>query len=118
MDIETLRDYCLSLPLVVEKTPFGDDTLCYCLDDKMFLYLNLDTHTDFAVMKCDPDRAVLLRERYNGITPGYHINKRHWNSVYYHADVDAELFLELVRHAYNTIIAKMPKCRQCNYTPL
>ena len=108
MNIEDLRDYCLSLPFVEEYTPFGPDTLCFRLRGKMFLLLNLDNHTDFVNMKCDAERAVELRERYYGIKPGWHMNKRLWNSVYFLSDVDDNLFLTLVRHAYNMVLLGLP----------
>lgn len=109
MNIETLREYCLSLPFVTETLPFDAEHLCYCLEGKMFLMLSVDTaHSTFANMKCDPERAIDLRERYHGITPGWHMNKRHWNSVYYHSDVDDLLFLRLVRHAYNVLLRSLP----------
>lgn len=108
MNIESLRDYCLSLPFVEEKMPFGDDMLCYCLEGKMFLMIDVSDHSSFTNMKCQPERAVELREHYNGIVPGWHMNKRHWNSVYYQSDVDDDLFLRLVRHAYNCLLATLP----------
>lgn len=117
MNVEDLRYYCLSLPQVEERMPFGDDTLCFCIAGKMFLLIALD-YSDFVNMKCDPDRAVELRESYVGISPGWHMNKRHWNSVYFRSDVDDDLFLELVRHSYNCVIASLSKRLQSEYEML
>lgn len=118
MNIEQLRDYCLSLPSVAETMPFGPDTLCYTLAGKTFALLCLDNHSDFANLKCNPERAVGLRENYQGIKPGWHMNKRHWNSVYFRSDVGDALFLSLVNHAYNMVLAQLPKRLQTNYAPL
>ncbi len=117
MNVEDLRYYCLSLPQVEERMPFGDDTLCFCIAGKMFLLIALDC-SDFVNMKCNPDRAVELRESYVGISPGWHMNKRHWNSVYFRSDVGDDLFLELVRHSYNCVIASLPKRLQSEYEML
>lgn len=118
MNIESLRDYTLSLPFVEEKTPFGDDHLCYCLEGRMFLMIDVADHAMFANLKCQPELAVELREHYNGIVPGWHMNKRHWNSVYYQSDVNDGLFLRLVRHAYNCLLATLPASVRAKIDPL
>lgn len=118
MDIEQLRDYCLSLPFVEEVMPFGEDNLCYRLGGKIFLMIDLGEHSMFANMKCLPEFAIELRERYHGVQPGWHMNKRHWNSVYYHSDVEDKLFLRLVRHAYNTLLASLPLSVKSRINPL
>lgn len=80
MDVLTFREYCLSLPAAEESTPFDETTLVYKIGGKMFACADM---TDFATVavKCDPDEAVALRERYAGIGPARHFDKRHWNGI-------------------------------------
>lgn len=103
MDIESFRDYCLSLPEVEETLPFDDSTLVYKVGGRMFALLMLDRPDHFAV-KCNPDRAIMLRERYSQVTPGWHLNKRHWNDIRFEGYMsDSQLRAEL-RHSYLTVI--------------
>lgn len=82
MDIEQLREYCLSKADVEETLPFGPDTLVYKVNNKVFLLTGLDDHPLRFNVKCDPDKAIELREAYPGtILPGYHMNKKHWNTI-------------------------------------
>jgi len=77
----------------------------------MFALTNIETY-DFVNLKCDPERAIMLREEYDGISPGWHMNKVHWNSVKTSADVDDELLKELIRHSYELIVESLPKKRK------
>lgn len=108
MNIEEYRDFCLALPGVTEGFPFGPETLVFKVMDKMFALTNIENY-DFVNLKCDPVRAITLREEYNGISPGWHMNKVHWNSVKTSADVEDELFTELIRHSYDLIVESLPK---------
>ncbi len=82
MNIEQLRDYCLSKPDAEETLPFGPDTLVFKVNAKVFLLTGLDSHPLQFNVKCDPDKAVELREEYpHSILPGYHMNKKHWNTI-------------------------------------
>ena len=82
MDIETFRNYCLQLKGVEETLPFGPDTLVYKVMGKVFAITGLDSDEFWVNLKCDPEQAIDLRENYPGlINPGYHMNKRHWNTV-------------------------------------
>lgn len=82
MDIEQLREYCLSKADVEESLPFGPDTLVYKVNNRIFLLAGLDDHPLRFNVKCDPDKAIELREAYPGtILPGYHMNKKHWNTI-------------------------------------
>lgn len=108
MNIEQLRNYCLSLPQVTEKFPFDDVTLVFYVGPKMFALIGLD-NPDRASLKCDPDRAITLREAYNGIVPAYHFNKKHWNSVLLSDDVPDTLLYELINHSYQLVIASLTK---------
>lgn len=79
MNIEEIREYCLSKKAVTEGFPFDETTLVFKLMNKIFALIGLDS--DFINLKCDPEKAIQLRERHSYITPGYHMNKEHWNSV-------------------------------------
>ena len=81
MNIEELRDYALSLPAVTEGFPFGEDTLVFKVNDKVFLLTSLTASPLSFNVKCDPDYAVELRESYGCVLPGYHMNKKHWNTI-------------------------------------
>jgi predicted DNA-binding protein (MmcQ/YjbR family) len=106
MNIEILREYCLSKKDATESFPFGDDTLVFKRSGKIFLLANLDG--DLSVnIKCDPALAIELRERYSSVVPGYHMNKKHWNTVNLDGSIpDAEVF-EWIDHSYD--IVKMGK---------
>lgn len=108
MDIETLREYCLTFADVEETFPFDDVSLVFKVKGKMFLLLPLDA-PEWVSMKCDPERAIDLRERYAGVAPAWHFNKKHWNQVSLSSDVPDSLIKELVRHSYELVRAKLPK---------
>jgi predicted DNA-binding protein (MmcQ/YjbR family) len=92
MNIETLREYCINKPQATEGFPFGEDTLVFKVKGKVFALANLDG--DLSInLKCDPDYAIELREKYPSVTPGYHMNKKHWNTVILDGSVpDKEVF--------------------------
>lgn len=108
MNIEEYRNFCLALPGVTEDFPFGPQTIVFKVMNKMFALSNIETY-DFVNLKCDPERAITLREEYDGISPGWHMNKVHWNSVKTSADVDDELLKELIRHSHELIVESLPK---------
>jgi len=105
MDIETLRDYCLLKDGATEHFPFGPDTLVFKVSGKIFLIAGLDSN--YFNAKCDPERAIELRDEYEAITPGYHMNKQHWNSVCWDGRVPEKLLQELVDGSYE-LVAKKP----------
>jgi predicted DNA-binding protein (MmcQ/YjbR family) len=109
MNIEELREYCLQLPFVTEGTPFGPDVLVFKVHEKIFALAGISNIPTYVNLKCDPDRAVELREQYPDITPGYHMNKQHWNSVVTEGELTRDLLLELIRHSYNLVYASLPK---------
>lgn len=109
MDAESLRNYCLAKKAVEESFPFGETTLVFKVAGKMFLLISLtDSPLQFNA-KCDPDRAVELREQYDAIQPGYHMNKQHWNTVIVDGRVPAKLLHELIDHSYDLIVKSLPK---------
>lgn len=103
MDILEFRDYCLSLPLSEESTPFDETTLVYKIGGRMYAYAGMDDFTRFAV-KCDPDRAIELRERYREVTPAWHSSKKHWNDVYVTGDLTEEFLREQIRNSYLLVL--------------
>ena len=108
MDIEYYREYCLKKPGVTEGFPFDSSTLVFKVMNKMFALCDVDTFA-FVNLKCDPERAIQLREQYDSIKPGYHMNKAHWNSLYIDGTIPDNLFLELVDHSYELIVESLPK---------
>ena len=108
MNVEELREYCLSLDHVEEAMPFGDDTLVFKVGGKMFALLPLDG-TLRINLKCDPDEAVELRETYAAVKPGFHMNKRHWNTVLVNGSVSDGLLKKWIGNSYDLIIAGLSK---------
>ena len=111
MNIEYLREYCLSKKGVSESFPFDETTLVFKVMGKMFLLT--DTESDFSInIKCDPEKAIDLRERFPSVQPGYHMNKKHWNTVYIDGSVDDELLLEWIDDSYNLVAGTLPKAKR------
>ncbi|MEX8547771.1 MAG: MmcQ/YjbR family DNA-binding protein [Mucilaginibacter sp.] len=111
MNIETLRDYCLQKPATEETMPFGDDTLVFKVGGKIFLLISLKEANRFNV-KCDPELAIQLRESYSEVQPGFHMNKTHWNTVYFDGSLTEKQLLEMIDHSYNLIVKSLPKKMQ------
>lgn len=106
MNIETIREYCLSKPGSEETLPFGPDTLVYKVNGKIFLLMGLDSETLRFNVKCDPDKAPELREEYACVLPGYHMNKKHWNTIVVDGSVSSGQLKEWIDHSYNLIAPK------------
>ncbi len=112
MDIEALRTYCLSKEHVTEDFPFDDNVLVFRLVDKLFALTNINAEEATVNLKCAPDYALTLREDYpEWVRPGYHMNKKHWNTVDY-AHLPQELIEDLVTHSYDLIRQSLPKYKQ------
>jgi predicted DNA-binding protein (MmcQ/YjbR family) len=109
MDLPEAIDLCLSLPGAEETTPFGPDVLVYKVGGKVFALTDPGDFPPRMNLKCDPARAVTLREEHESITPGYHMNKRHWNTVRIDRSVPAILLRDLIRHSYDLVVASLPK---------
>jgi len=107
MDLVDFCALCLSLPEVEETTPFGPETLVYKVGGKIFALATPDEFPSRVNLKCDPDRAVALRDQYEGIIPGFHMNKRHWNTVTLDGSLPARLVRELVQHSYDLVVASL-----------
>ena len=109
MDLEALRTHCLAKPGATEGFPFGPDVLVFKVAGKMFALVNLERLPITVALKCDPDRALLLRDRYAGVQPAYHMSKRHWNGVALRGDVPADVVREWVDHSYALVVAALPR---------
>lgn len=109
MKLKPIRDHLLSLPHATEDTPFGPDVLVFRVGGKMFALLGWQNQPITLNLKCDPEYAIELRERYAAITPGYHMNKQHWNTLSLDATLPNELVFELVRNSYDMIRASLTK---------
>jgi predicted DNA-binding protein (MmcQ/YjbR family) len=108
MTLSDLQAYCANRSGVSWDTPFGPDVLVFRVAGKIFALAPIDAFVTVN-LKCDPERAIELRERYEGIIPGYHMNKQHWNTVDVTGSVPHKLLLELVDHSYDLIRASLPK---------
>ena len=108
MTLEEFRAHCLEKPGYSENFPFDQVTLAMRVGNKIFALMDTDLFTSVN-LKCDPERAVELRERYAGIVPGYHMNKQHWNTVLIDGSVPAKLLLELADHSYELVRDSLPK---------
>jgi len=110
MDIETFRGYCLQLNGVEETLPFGPDTLVYKVMGKAFALTGLDAEEFRVNLKCDPEYAIDLRENFPGvIIPGWHMNKRHWNTVFFEHGLGNEFLTGLIDHSYQLVVSGLPK---------
>jgi predicted DNA-binding protein (MmcQ/YjbR family) len=102
MNVEIVRDYCLSKPNAEEYCPFGPDNLVFKVNGKMFALLPLNT-ANSVNLKCDPEYAAELRETYYGVKPGFHMNKKHWNTVSLFEDVEDAKIFRLIDHSYELV---------------
>ena len=111
MNIEDLRNYCITKKAVREDFPFGENTLVFKVLDKAFALTSL-SDPGSVNLKCDPEKAVELRERYECVQPGYHMNKKHWNTVYFDGSVSDKLICEWIDHSYDMVVKGMSKKEQ------
>ncbi|NNE69964.1 MAG: MmcQ/YjbR family DNA-binding protein [Rhodothermales bacterium] len=109
MTLEAFYEFATSLPEVTEDFPFGPETLVLRTRTKIFALIGVETLPLRANLKCEPERAVGLREEYEGVIPGWHMNKKHWNTVYLSSDVPGPLIRELIRHSWERVVSGMSK---------
>lgn len=109
MDLAKFREYCLSKPNATESTPFGPDTLVFKVGGKIFAITSFDKIPARANLKCDPDLALELRDRYEQVRPGYHMNKRHWNTVEIENGIPEAEIRKMIDHSYELIVTSLPK---------
>jgi predicted DNA-binding protein (MmcQ/YjbR family) len=108
MNIESFRKYCLKKRGVTEEFPFDENTLVFKVMGKMFALTDLFDLPFTINLKCDPERAIELRERYDSVQPGYHMNKKHWNSVIADHSIPENELLEMIDHSYQLVADKLP----------
>jgi predicted DNA-binding protein (MmcQ/YjbR family) len=111
MNIEELREYCLSKPHVEESLPFGPDTLVFKVAGKVFLLTGLDNISALRFnVKCDPEQAVSLREEHpHSVFPGYHMNKKHWNTIEANGELSEAALRRWIDHSYDLILQSLPR---------
>ena len=108
MNIEILREYCLGKKGVTESFPFDEDTLVFKVMGKMFCLTSL-SEPDSINLKCDPEKAILLREQYPCVLPGYHMNKKLWNTVIMDGTVSKKLLCQWIDDSYDLVVEKLPR---------
>ena len=118
MDVEEMRWYCLEKKGVTEEFPFDETTLVFKVMGKMFVLCPLDEVDPRVNLKCDPERALHLRENHPDIIEGWHMSKKHWNTVYIERELPDDLIRELVDHSYDLVVSKFPKKLRMEYEAL
>lgn len=108
MNVESVREYCLSMPLATEDFPFDESTLVFRVHGKIFAMIDLE-RTEWFVLKCNPDYATELREAHPEIEPAWHMNKKHWNQLNLFGLLPDDLIQSLIRHSYEEVVKKLPK---------
>jgi predicted DNA-binding protein (MmcQ/YjbR family) len=111
MDLAQFREYCLSKPRAIEGTPFGPEVLVFKVAGKMFALAVFDEMPATVNLKCDPDLALDLRDRYEQVTPGYHMNKKHWNTVEIEGSIPDTELRKMIDHSYDLVVETLPKSR-------
>jgi len=111
MNIETLREYCLSKQGVEEALPFGPDTLVYKVNGKVFLITGLDSLPLQFNVKCNPDKAIELREEFPCVLPGWHMNKKHWNTIIFDGSCSSKQLKEWIDWSYDLVVGKNKKAK-------
>jgi predicted DNA-binding protein (MmcQ/YjbR family) len=114
MYIDQIRNYCLSKPFTEEGMPFDDDVLVFKVMGKMFALISI-SEPDSINLKCDPEYAIELRERYNAVQPGYHMSKKYWNTVSLHDDLGTKEIKKLIDHSFDEVVKKLPKKLQAEF---
>jgi predicted DNA-binding protein (MmcQ/YjbR family) len=107
--IDVFREYCLTKPGATEGMPFGEGVLVFKVETKMFALISLDEVPPTANLKCDPDRALELRDRYEEVQPGYHMNKRHWNTIELSGGIPPAELRKMIDHSYELVVASLPR---------
>ncbi len=112
MNLESFRDYCLNKPAATEGSPFGEETLVFKVAGKMFALASLDEVPPSVNLKCDPDLALELRDRYEQVRPGYHMNKKHWNTVELDGVIAHSEIRKMIDHSYDLVVRSLPKTQR------
>lgn len=109
MDLETIRSYCLRKKGVTEDFPFDEETLVFKVLGKMFLLTNINDAEISVNLKCNPELAIELREKYESVQAGYHMNKKMWNTVAYTGEFPEKEFLQMIDHSYDEVVKGLTK---------
>ncbi len=112
MDVVEFREYCLGKPNATEGTPFGETVLVFKVAGKMFALMSLDEVPATASLKCDPDLALDLRDRYEQVRPGYHMNKKHWNTVEIDSGIPEAELCGMIDHSYDLVVQSLPRANR------
>ena len=112
LSLEVIKAYCLAKPGSSAGYPFGEGTLVFKVLDRMYALCSEDEQPLRINLKCDPDDALALRAQYSAIIPGYHMNKKHWNSLIMDGSLQDSLVFELIDHSYQLVISKMSQAKQ------
>lgn len=107
MELNDVLAFCTQLPFVKEKMPFGDGALLFTIGDKMFILIDLDGFSKIN-LKCDPEYAIELREMYEHVIPGYHMNKKHWNSILFPNNIPDKLIYQWIKDSYDIVYKSLP----------
>lgn len=120
MNIEAAREYCLSIKGAEECFPFDETTLVFKVMGKMFAYMGLERRDEGFMLnlKCDPEKAVELREKYECVIPGYHANKKYWNSIFIEGNIPDDELRCWIDHSVEEVIKKLPKKQQAEYAAI
>lgn len=108
MDLAQLRDFCLAFQATTEELPFDENTLVFKVAGKMFALTDLENFESLN-LKCDPEIALQLREQYNSVSEGYHMNKKHWNTIKINDDMDDATLFRWVKHSYELVVKGLSK---------
>jgi predicted DNA-binding protein (MmcQ/YjbR family) len=117
MTLETLRDYCLSKKGTTEDFPFGEETLVLRVAGKMFALISIGSVPLTINLKCDPELAIELRDRYEAVEPGYHQNKKHWNTITIDGSIPTGELKEMIDHSYNLVVKGLKKSEREQLAP-
>lgn len=109
MNTEILREYCIAKDGATESFPFGEETLVFKVGGKIFALLDIESRPTTINLKCDPERAVLLREEFSVVKPGYHMNKKHWNTITVNSSIRSSDLQEWIDHSYDLVRKSLPK---------
>ena len=112
MNIETFRESCLSKPAATEGTPFGPEDIVFKVESKVFAIAALEEVPPCVNLKCDPDRALELRDRYEQVVPGYHMNKKHWNTIELDGVIPEREIRNMIDHSYDLVVRSLPKAKR------
>ena len=107
MSLDHFREYCLSLKGITEQIPFDENILVFKIMRKMFALCNMMTF-EYCNLKCDPEKAIMLREKFTEVTPAWHMNKKHWNSISFIGDLSDKKIENWVTDSYNLVVKNMP----------